>query len=468
MAKISRRAAILGGVGVVGLGAVGTVFGMRNGRFGAAMKAYMFGYPLVTMEMTRKLMTNVAAPGRKNAPMGQFIKGRQFPDATFRDVVAPNADTLYATAWVDLASEPWVLSIPDMGERYFMFPMLDAWTNVIQIPGTRTTGTGPQRYAVTGPGWIGTLPPGVVEVRSPTDMVWIHGRIYSSGTAEDYAQVHALQDALRLCPLSAYGTDYMPPAGRVDPNFDMKTGLRKQVNDLDMTTFFTMLSDLMVRNPPTAADAPMLETLAEIGVVPGKPIDHDRFDFAFRDLVPKATFAEIMAHMKFSGGDMIEKDGWAWTLRAGRYGTNYIFRALITVIGLGANIPADSVYGISWADADGGDYDGKHTYQIRFAPGQEPPARGFWSLTLYDKDFYFTANPANRYAISPRDHFEREPDGSIILHIQKDRPATAVANWLPAPDGPFQLMWRMYWPTGGRPSILNGTWTIPGAKRVDA
>ena len=147
---------------------------------GIAVDTYVYGYSLVTMEMTRKVMTNIAQPDGHHAPMGQFANMRTYPTAQFKDVTAPNADTLYSVAWLDLAKEPYVFSIPEMKDRYYLMPMLDAWTNVFQVPGKRTTGTGPQKYAITGPGWKGTLPAGVTEYKSPTNLVWILGRIYST------------------------------------------------------------------------------------------------------------------------------------------------------------------------------------------------------------------------------------------------------------------------------------------------
>src|SRR5262245_40646768 len=201
--KISRRSATLGGLSLLS-GALSSrtshaQFGGLNlgeglEEFWLATDAYVFGYPLVTMEMTRRVVTNVSAPAGTRAPMGQLIKLRQYPDASFRDVTAPNADTLYTTAFFDVGNEPWILSIPDMKDRYFLFPLLDGWTNVFQVPGKRTTGTGAQTYAITGPRWKGTLPAGVKELKSPTDMVWILGRTYCTGTPEDYKAVHALQD----------------------------------------------------------------------------------------------------------------------------------------------------------------------------------------------------------------------------------------------------------------------------------
>ena len=235
--------------------------------------AYIYGYPLVTMEMTRRIVTNVPEVEGTRGPMGHVIKLRQYPDASFRDVTAPNADTLYESAFFDVGKEPWVLSLPDMKGRYFLMPLLDGWTDVFQVPGTRTTGTGAQTYAITGPGWTGTLPAEVKQYKSPTSIVWLIGRIYCTGTPEDYAAVHALQDQMKLVPLSAYGKPYEPPPGKVDPSIDMKTAVRDQVNRMDAVAYFTLLAQLMKANPPAAADAPELARFARIGLVAGQEFD---------------------------------------------------------------------------------------------------------------------------------------------------------------------------------------------------
>src|SRR5512147_1205724 len=281
--KTSRRAALIGGLGLLAgaaltrparaeFGELGTL-GEGLEDFWLATDAYIFGYPLVTMEMTRRVMTNVAAPEGTRAPMGQIIKLRQYPDATFTDVTAPNADTLYTTAFFDVGQEPWVLSIPDMQGRYALMPMLDGWTTVFQVPGKRTTGTGAQTYAITGPGWKGTLPRGVKEYKSPTSIVWLLGRIYCTGMPEDYKAVHELQDQCKLVPLSSYGKPYTPPHGKVDPSIDMKTAVREQVNRMNAKEYFDLLSQLLKTNPPSAADAPALARFAKIGLVPGKDFD---------------------------------------------------------------------------------------------------------------------------------------------------------------------------------------------------
>ena len=432
-----------------------------------AADAYVYGYPLVTMEYTRRVMTNAAKPEGTHAPMGQFVRMRAYPDAAFRDVTAPNADTLYSTAWLDLAKEPYVLSLPDMGDRYFLMPMLDGWTNVFQVPGTRTTGNKAQTYAITGPGWKGTLPEGLEEIKAPTNMVWILGRTYCTGTPEDYKACHAVMDKYDLRPLSALGKEYTPPAGTVDPKVDMKTAVRDQVEALDAAAYFTLLAELMVANPPAKEDAPMVEKLAKLGVAPGKPFDPAKLGPAAAKAVaaaPKPAQGKIMAHFKDAGA---AENGWTFTTKAGVYGTDYLQRAFITAIGLGANRPQDAVYPTSTGDAAGKKYTGADKYVLHFDKGRTPPADAFWSVTMYDAAYFFVANPLNKYTVSPRNNLKFNDDGSLDLYIQNESPGKdKEANWLPAPKGEFVLMMRLYHPREKDPSILDGTWKPPAVTVV--
>lgn len=428
------------------------------------IEAYVYGYPLVTMEMTRRVMTNVAAPAGTHAPMGQFLLMRRYPDASFQDVTAPNADTLYSTAWLDLTKEPCILQLPDMGGRYFLMPMLSGWTEVFEVPGKRTTGTQAQTYAITGPGWKGTLPAGVKQLKSPTNMVWILGRTYCTGTPEDYQACHAVMDKYDLRPLSAYGKPYTPPAGKVDPAIDMKTPVREQVYKLEAVAYFTLLARLMKDNPPAKDDAPLLEKLANIGLVPGQDFDASKLPAAAAKVIPQAAQRKILGHFKTSGSDI---NGWIFTTKAGVYGADYLQRALITAIGLGANRPQDAVYPTSEIDAEGQPYSGSNKYVVHFPKGQTPPADAFWSITMYNGDYFFVDNPLNRYTISPRNELKYNADGSLDLYIQNESPGKSrEANWLPAPQGKFVLMMRLYWPKGTAPSILDGTWKPPAVKLV--
>jgi hypothetical protein len=345
--------------------------------------------------------------------------------------------------------------------------MLDGWTNVFQVPGKRTTGTGAQTYAITGPGWKGTLPSGVKEYKSPTNIVWWLGRIYCTGTPEDYAAVHALQDQCKLVPLSAYGKSYTPPPGTVDASIDMKTPVREQVNRMDAIAYFTLLAQLMKTNPPAAADAPALARFAKIGLVAGQDFDASKLrntDFLKR--VPEVAFDRIMLQFKVNKA-IKDINGFAYTTKTDLYGTDYFMRALVTAIGLGANRPQDAIYPTSMKDGDGRTYDGANKYVMRFKKGQLPPVSGFWSLTMYDGNYFFVANPINRYSISARQNLKANPNGSVDLYIQKDSPgADKESNWLPAPAGKFILMLRLYWPNEKSPSILNGSWEIPPVKKV--
>src|SRR5215468_2114675 len=446
----------------------GPLFGIVEGteNFWLATDAYIYGYPLVTVEMTRRVITNMPRIEGTRGPMGQIINLRQYPDASYRDVTAPNADTLYSSGFFDVDKEPWVLSVPDMKGRYFLLPMLDGWTTVFAVPGTRTTGTGAQTYALTGPGWSGTIPPGVKELKSPTNIVWLLGRIYCTGTPEDYAAVHALQDQLKMVPLSFHGKEYTPPPSKVDPSIDMKTAVRDQVNRMDAVAFFTLLAQLMKDNPPSAADAPALAKYAKIGLVPGKDFDASKLRADFAKRIPEIAFDRIMLQFKVNK-DVQHINGWNFTTKTGLYGTDYLMRALVTAIGLGANRPQDAVYPTSLKDAHDDAYDGANKYVMRFAKGELPPVKGFWSVTMYNKDYFFVPNPINRQSISARQNLKSNADGSVDLYIQNESPGTnKESNWLPAPKDKFILMMRLYWPKEKPPSILAGSWKIPSVEVV--
>jgi hypothetical protein len=339
-------------------------------------------------------------------------------------------------------------------------PMLDAWTNVFADPGTRTTGTGAGEFAIVGPGWRGELPSGAEELRSSTNLVWIIGRTYCTGTPEDYAAVHALQDQYKLVPLSAYGKPFTPPPGKVDPSIDMKIPVREQVERMDTISFFKLLAELMKQNPPDEDDAPILARMARIGLVPGQDFDASKLASVpnVQD-VPKFGVERIVSHYPAGGVDV---NGWTFFKPAGVYGTDYIQRALITRYGLGANIEADAVYPSTTVDNTGQTLNGANKYIVRFPRGQMPPARGFWSITMYDAQYFFVANSLNRYTLSTRNKFNPNPDGSIDMYVQASNPGPdKEANWLPAPNGPFVLMMRLYWPKENPPSLLDGTWKPP-------
>jgi hypothetical protein len=246
----------------------------------------------------------------------------------------------------------------------------------------------------------------------------------------------------------------------------MKTSVRKQVNDMDIDTYFDTLAVLMKTNPPTAQDAPIVAQMARIGLVPGQDFDPSKLGFLDREViktVPKRALLEMGLHLKRQQ----TTNGWLYfTKGVGNFGTDYLLRGMANLLGPGWNRPQDAVYPFSQKDANGDDYNGaRHNYVMRFEKGRMPPVEAFWSLTMYDTDFFFVSNPINRYDLGRRNTFTTNSDGSVDLYIQADSPGNGKeANWLPAPKGKFDLVIRIYAPKKSPPSILDGTWSPPAVK----
>jgi hypothetical protein len=434
-----------------------------------AIDAYTYGYSLITTEVTRVQMSNVAKVDGLRAPMGQFINVKRYPPGDYRGVSAPNADTLYSLAWIDVGKEPTVFSHPDMGKRFYLFPMYSLWMPVVESPGSRTTGEKAANYLITGPGWSGTVPAGMTQIKSPTRYMVILGRTYADGTAKDYKAVNALQAQYRLVPLSGYGKkDYKYAAPPVDPNpgFSMTDKPQAVIDAMDTSAYFNMLTRLMGSDiaPPAPEDAPIIARLAKIGIVPGQKFDITKLSpdaqAALKD-VGKEAFAKISAAQSTSG---TLQNGWHIPAAVGAYGTDYLGRALVAAFGWPANLPEDAVYPYAAIDGAGQKLVGTNKYTLTFAKGETPPVDGFWSITMYiiDGGWWFYPNPLNKFTVSMRDKPKFNADGSLTLYLQNESPGKAKqANWLPAPKGEFIAMMRMYWPKASAPSILppgKGTW----------
>ncbi len=432
-----------------------------------AIDAYIYGYPLVLMDMTRQVGTNVPRFGENAAPINQFGSKRSFPDATFTTVVSPNADTLYSFAFLDISKEPMVLTVPEMGNRYYLMQMLDAWTNVFAAPGTRTTGNGKGNFAITGPFWKGRLPEEIQEIKSPTNMVWIIGRTQTNGKS-DYAAVHDIQNKYKLAPLSSFGQQYsVPDSMPVNPNIDMTTAPVDQVTRMDAVTFFGRLNALMKNNPPASADAEAIKRFAEIGIAPGRAFDLKDLDSSITQQIvggARDAMARIFAAGKKPHGKNI--GGWQFLPSVGRYGTDYFWRSVVALVGLGANLAEDAIYSRATTDARGELLTGANQYLVHFQKGQLPPVGAFWSITMYNASQFFVPNPIDRYAIGDRDTLKFNDDGSLTLYIQNESPGKdKETNWLPAPKHSFNLLMRLYWP---KKEILNGIWKPPNLERKAA
>lgn len=377
----------------------------------------------------------------------------------------PNFDTLYSTAWLDLSKEPIIVSVPDTGGRYYLLPMMDMWSDVFAVPGKRTSGTRAADYAVVAPGWTGKLPDGIEMIQAPTPYVWMIGRTQTNGPS-DYEAVHKIQDGFRLTPLSQWGKAPVPVAFNADPSVDMKTPPLDQVNKMPANVYFPYAAELMEVHPPHLTDWSMLARLKRIGIEPGKSLDWGNLDPAVQGALTRASNDALKAMYAKAPTLARVVDGWQMnTDTMGVYGNHYFKRAIVAMVGLGANQCDDAVYPLNLGDANGKPLQGENKYVLHFGKEQLPPADAFWSLTMYDASGFQVANRINRYAIGDRDKLTFNRDGSLDLYIQHETPGPELeSNWLPSPaSGTLGITLRLYAP---RASAIYGRWTPPPVQQV--
>jgi len=438
--------------------------------------AYVYLYSLVTMDVTRAQFTNTDK-GFGRGPMNAFHNVPEYPPASDRSVVRTNYDTLYSIAYLDLTKEPVVVSAPNTASRYYLLPMLDMWTDVFASPGWRTTGTLASNFLVTPPGWRPDLrdrfidefrlPKDIQRIDAPTPYVWVIGRTKTDGPA-DYDAVHKIQAGYKITPLSQWGSEPSPVVLKVDPSIDMVTPPREQVDTMPVGRFFAYAAKLMGQQPPHITDQPILAEMKRLGIEPGKP-----FDIATVDPI----IARALDTVPEDGKKLMDwkmptlarvANGWSMnTDTMGVYGNYYLKRAIVTRLGLGANLPEDAIYPLNLADESGKPLDGSNKYTIHFDKATTPPVYAFWSITMYDPAGFAYANPLDRQAVSSWMPFHYNADGSLDLYFQNESPGKAKeANWLPSPKGGFNVTMRLYAPKG---EALTGRWNPPPiAKLMDA
>ncbi|MGO9116229.1 MAG: DUF1254 domain-containing protein [Desulfomonilaceae bacterium] len=437
--------------------------------------AYVYFYSLITMDVTRKQLTNVE-PGKGSigGPMNMFNNIPAFPTADMRVVVRPNFDTLYSSAWLDLTKEPVIVSAPDTGGRYYLLPMLDMWTDVFASPGWRTTGTAAGNFIVVPPGWRPDLKDRLIEefklpkdtqrIDAPTPYVWVIGRTKTDGP-KDYDAVHKIQAGFKVTPLSEFGKAPHPVQVKIDPDVDMKTPPKVQVDAMSAGKFFAYAAELLKLHPPHITDEPTVALMKRIGIEPGKSFDIDKIDPAVKkglESVPQD--AQKLMEWKVPTLARVV-NGWSMnTDTMGVYGNYYLKRSIVAQQGLGANLPEDAIYPMNLGDESGKPLDGSNKYTIHFDKAIIPPVHAFWSITLYDRDGFQVANRLNRFAVSSWMPFKYNPDGSLDLYFQTESPGEDKEwNWLPAPKGLFNLTMRLYAP---KHEVLVGKWNPPAVVRV--
>ncbi len=440
-----------------------------------AVEAYLYFYPLVTMDLTRRQLLSLdPAKNAFGGVQNWFRNVRAYPTADEKSVVRPNFDTLYTSTFLDLTEGPMVISVPDTGGRYYLLPMLDMWTDVFASPGWRTTGTAAAHFLVARPEWrpdLGKdfakelgLPEGTRRIDAPTSHVWIIGRTKTDGPS-DYDAVHKIQDGFKISPLSKWGQEVKAPAFSPDPTVDTKTPPKAQVDTMAGKDYFTYAADIFKVEPPHDTDQPILARMERLGFEQGKSFDFDNADPVVKAALEAAP--KTAQHLLAWKSPRIANEVNNWSMdidNIGVYGTNYLKRAVIAQLGLGANLPEDAIYPIALTDGDGNPLDGANDYVLHFEPSDIPPVDAFWSVTIYDNHGYQVANSLNRFALSSWMPLQRNPDGSLDLYFQNESPgADKEANWLPAPEGGFNVTMRLYAP---RPGALIGKWAPPAITKV--
>ncbi|WP_181720640.1 DUF1254 domain-containing protein [Nocardia gipuzkoensis] len=414
-----------------------------------AKDAYEFGYPLVLMDVTR-------TAAEETTHVNRFEHAASLPTPAQREVVRLDRDTLRSTAWLDLTSEPMVLSVPGMDSgRFWLVQVLDAWTNNVRnLSSVRPEATSAAlSYAVTGPGWSGALPDGLAALPVPTPTVWLIVRIQVDGE-NDLPVVRSLQQEVRLVPLSAWIAGTEPPAPAARPGRATAQPPPERVAEMDAAVFFDRMCQLMSVNPPAAEDASAMRRFAEIGIRPGGAVE----GVSDIDLAAAVDSAQQQISV-YLGARTVNENGWLVDPDVGRYGINYLLRAVVARIALGASLAENAFYPTLFASTDAGDGAGR--FRLHFAPGQLPPADDFWSLTAYDADSYLVSNPAGIYAVGHPAPVVLNPDGSSDIALQYTDPGPTVpaGNWLPIPEsGQFSLTLRLYAP---KAEAIQGRWRPP-------
>lgn len=414
--------------------------------FRLGFEAYVWAYPLVLMARTRNALLD---PNRRHP--SHLNRLRTVPRLlTDRDheVVKPNNDTIYVIAWLDLSAGPVTLAVPAVS-RYYGLQLLDHYTETWGYVGTRATGSGPGVFTIAGPDRSGPTPAGTTLLTAPTNTVWLLGRVLVEGQ-------HDLPEAKRVA-------DSFQLTGPEIPTPDLGPAPSPHTVHTAGLGFFDELCAALDGNSPPAADADLVARLAAAGIGVSRTPSREIADPAIRAALAAAVTAAHECLVASDRGLSASGGDWRYDLDIGHYDGDHLLRAVVALNALGALTAEEATYANAGSDSAGHRLHGGNRYVLRFAADRLPPVDGFWSLTMYDQHDFLVRNPIDRFAIGDRTEGLRYgSDGSLEIHITHERQADDL-NWLPAPDGPFQLTLRFYLP---RRQILDGEYVVPSVERV--
>lgn len=435
-----------------------------------AREAYSFGYPLVLMDTAEKYVVTSSrtSPKQSKQPMYQFYHTRKVADPRFKDLASLDNDMVYSHAWLNLANDPVVLSIPAAGTKYYVGGFIEGWTDIFGVVGNRVSGSDKQTYLISGPQWRGNTPKGMKALRSHTNLVWLPIRIYANG-GKDLQSVRAFQDGLKVTPLSQWGkAARVSTAFDVDTTLDLKQQPRDLVFNMNAEQFYRTLCALMVDNPPADADEPMMDRLRNLDIVPTKNFKFSELPAATQQAL-NSSITNAKSYILNHKGSFSPKgrlvNGWTIPLDRTSFGIDYDRRAYEAYMGLGILPPQDAVFPVVYEDNMGQQLMGENSYKLTFAKNQLPPVNGFWSLTMYQlPDMAFGGNRYRRATIGQYSALKTNPDGSVTIYMQPNSPGKdKESNWLPSKPGNYQLTLKLYWP---KQEVLEAQWLPPAVERV--
>jgi len=441
-----------------------------------ATLAYIWGYPLVTVAGSYSYYTTKGVPSLGEGPVNTINFARQLSNTTWVQYGLPNVNVLYGNAWLNMAKGPLVLLIPPIPDRYYVMQFMDTFGQVFAYVGARATGSTGGTFVIAGPNWNGIVPNGMHEIKTPTNISWISNRIFVNGTS-DLPNVHAIQNQIKLVPLSAFQGNATSP---VSPSLQ---SLQAVIKATDKTPnpatipaaaikVYDAISQAMVGNPQTypPPDPQLLAKFAGMGIGPGKTPSKEA---ATNSTLNAALQTGVTEGEKLINGKIANigtsVNGWLLQTGSGTYGTNYLLRAAVAKYGLGGNAAEEAFYPVAETDSNGSILTGGTNYTIHFKPSQIPPAnpKGFWSITMYNSTQRLLPNPINRYWIgADTPGIKYNTDGSLDIYVQPQSPGHAKENnWLPSPTNsqPFNMILRLYWP---EQQAFNGTWSPPPIQRT--
>lgn len=429
--------------------------------------AYLFAWPMVNIYNRFLAYEKLPGPGLAGgvlpvAPPNHLCMLHDYIEPSERAVACPNQDVVYGQCVLALDREPCVIQVPDFGDRFWVYQIIDQRTDSFADVG-KMYDTKPGAYLLVGPGWSGSKPKGINDVfRCSTTLGMFLPRVFKDSTPQDLEAVQPFINQIDGYPLSKFDGTLKTANWRKAPSFAVGDAGKEEIKWVKPELFFDQVPKVLDQVPPLPGEEAIYEQFRAILDAANKDA---KLKDALKDAVASADTQLIQPVFQFRNYGLPLPGNWTTQINGAQFGTDYFTRAAVAKSNIFVNRPNETKYFYQDLDSEGQRLNGRNSYSVTFAKGKLPPVKGFWSLTLYNEHHFFHPNDLKRYSLGTKnkDHIAFNADGSITLHAQTQAPAKEkMSNWLPAPDGDFSLYIRAYWPDA---AVTGGQWTPPEVKR---